>query len=352
MGNPRVEGVEVGLRVLLPHFAQLVALNVEQVLHLLFQQIVGIPLVAQSIRLADDITLLFTAKQVQHGLALPWIVQAFAQLDMQRLQVVESLDAMRKTAQQRFARCCCRVEVGAFGSVGDDHHGAGQVHPPVRSQGTEDHAIDLGPLRFGQVSALPGQWQLQAGAQQVDVVVAKRLVTQAQVDFSQQLLAAQGQQARLAAGLGIAPEAGEVTMQALTTLRASDIPCQARVVLLQGGDLRIQRFKAFERGHGEAPVEGERTMPTCEPARVVTGYRLRQNPLSPSAAELPRPSQDRLSQRPSPSRAANSPMALSKAINSGQAKIRRTDCDLWLMPAPLVACAAWPTTGRGRCRAR
>ncbi|MNO91298.1 hypothetical protein D3C76_828380 [compost metagenome] len=238
-----------------------------------------------------------------------------------------------------------------------------QVAAPVRLAALQQRPIDLWALLLWQMPALPGLRKLQAGTHLPGLVGAQGLVGHAQVDFSEHLIAAQGDQLLLARDtlrIGARPETRQCAMQ---TLARSMIATQGLLrgwkVVEQLGDPLIDGFYAFKGGHGPAPAEKELAMlgARCRAQSVHcydTEVRGRQSPRRPNTAGMPRPTQARASHQPSPSSAANSPAAPDRPMTSGQAKTLRVDCDRWLMlpppaPADAVAC---PTTGTARCPAR
>ena len=83
-----------------------------------------------------------------------------------------------------------------------------------------------------------------------------------------------------------------------------------------------------------------------------------RRPRRPRSAGMPRPSQLRESQKPSPSNAANNPVALSKAITVGAANtFQKLDCRGFMPRAPLFPAPVWrpcaaPPKGKPRCRGR
>ncbi|MNE42688.1 hypothetical protein D3C80_1368330 [compost metagenome] len=62
-----------------PGVAQALSLGVQQTLDLFFEQIIGVPVIAQPFGMTRAFGILLVAEEMEQGFALLWIVQALAQ---------------------------------------------------------------------------------------------------------------------------------------------------------------------------------------------------------------------------------------------------------------------------------
>ncbi|MCY1426867.1 hypothetical protein D9M71_426960 [compost metagenome] len=62
-----------------PSAVQALSLGIEQTLDLFFEQIIGVPVIAQPFGMTRAFGILLVAEEMEQGFALLWIVQALAQ---------------------------------------------------------------------------------------------------------------------------------------------------------------------------------------------------------------------------------------------------------------------------------